>query len=60
MEIIAVFYEIRTEHANKLCGQNVEFFSIVTIDTPLTIKVDNFGILGVTSHTQTKLSATAM
>ena len=26
-EIIAVFTEIRTEHINILCGQNVELFN---------------------------------
>ena len=27
-EIIAVYSQIHTKHANTLCGQNVEYFSV--------------------------------
>jgi hypothetical protein len=30
-EIIAVCYEIHTEHINTLCGQNVEFFFMLNL-----------------------------
>jgi hypothetical protein len=30
-EIICVYSEIHTKHINTLCGQNVEFFSVLTL-----------------------------
>jgi hypothetical protein len=38
-EIIAVFSQIRTEHINTLCGQNVELLSVKLVVHIVTIEL---------------------